>query len=55
MRTSLAEAERLRQSLLADPGRGDSLKTIIYRIELRPERSAEKIGCPPIRAKKARY
>ena len=42
MRTSLAEAERLRQSLLADAGRGDLLKTIIARVvlskraELRP-------------------
>jgi hypothetical protein len=32
----LAEAERLRQSLLADAGRGDLLKTIIDRVELRP-------------------
>ena len=32
----MAEAERLRQSLLADAGRGDLLKTIIDRIELRP-------------------
>jgi hypothetical protein len=32
----LAEAERLRQSLLADTGRGDLLKTIIDRVELRP-------------------
>src|SRR5580704_19409028 len=31
---SLAEAERLRQSLLADAGRGDLLKTIIDRVEL---------------------
>jgi len=31
----LAEAERLRQSLLADAGRGDLLKTIIDRVELR--------------------
>ena len=30
---SLAEAERLRQSLLADAGRGDLLKTIIDRVE----------------------
>jgi hypothetical protein len=28
---SLAEAERLRQSLLADGGRGDLLKKIIHR------------------------
>src|ERR1700730_15219113 len=33
---SLAEAERLPQSLLADAGRGDLLKTIIDRVELRP-------------------
>src|SRR6266446_2172043 len=33
---SLAEAERLRQSPLADAGRGDLLKTIIDRVELRP-------------------
>ena len=33
--TSLAEAERLRQNLLADAGRGDLLKTIIDRVELR--------------------
>ena len=32
----MAEAERLRQSLLADAGRGDLLKTIIDRVELRP-------------------
>jgi hypothetical protein len=32
----LAEAERLRQSLPADAGRGDLLKTIIDRVELRP-------------------
>src|SRR5438105_938012 len=32
----MAEAERLRQSLLADAGRGDLLKTIIERVELRP-------------------
>jgi hypothetical protein len=32
----VAEAERLRQSLLADAGRGDLLKTIIDRVELRP-------------------
>jgi len=32
----LPEAERLRQSLLADAGRGDLLKTIIDRVELRP-------------------
>src|SRR5438552_16527678 len=31
---SLAEAERLRQSLPADAGRGDLLKTIIDRVEL---------------------
>src|SRR5207248_8851305 len=31
-----AETERLRQSLLADAGRGDLLKTIIDRVELRP-------------------
>src|SRR5882762_8772547 len=30
----MAEAERLRQSLLADAGRGDLLKTIIDRVEL---------------------
>jgi hypothetical protein len=34
----LAEAERLRQSLLADAGRGDLLKTIIDRVELRSAR-----------------
>jgi hypothetical protein len=33
---SLAEAERLRQSLLADGGRGDLCKTIIDRVEFRP-------------------
>jgi hypothetical protein len=33
---SLAEAERLRQSLLSNAGRGDLLKTIIDRVELRP-------------------
>jgi hypothetical protein len=32
----LAEAERLRQSLLADADEGDLLKTIIDRVELRP-------------------
>ena len=32
----MAEAERLRQSLLADAGRGDLLKTIIDWVELRP-------------------
>src|SRR5258708_3622153 len=32
----MAEAERLRQSLPADAGRGDLLKTIIDRVELRP-------------------
>src|SRR5258708_5353635 len=32
----LAEAERLRQSPLADAGRGDLLETIIDRVELRP-------------------
>jgi hypothetical protein len=32
----MAEAERLRQSLLADAGQGDLLKTIIDRAELRP-------------------
>jgi hypothetical protein len=32
----MAEAERLRQSLRADAGRGDLLKTIIDRVELRP-------------------
>jgi hypothetical protein len=32
----LAEAERVRQSLLADAGWGDLLKTIIDRVELRP-------------------
>jgi hypothetical protein len=32
----MAERERLRQSLLADAGRGDLLKTIIGRVELRP-------------------
>ena len=32
----MAEAERLRQSLLADAGREDLLKTIIGRVELRP-------------------
>jgi hypothetical protein len=31
----MAKAERLRQSLLADAGRGDLLKTIIDRVELR--------------------
>src|ERR1700736_387338 len=31
----MAEAERLRQSLLADAGRGDLLKTTIERVELR--------------------
>ncbi|HEY2539065.1 MAG TPA: hypothetical protein VGI28_06140, partial [Stellaceae bacterium] len=33
---ALAQAERLRQSLLTDPGRGDLLKTIIDRVELSP-------------------
>src|SRR4051812_12008805 len=32
---SLAEAERLRQRLLADAGRRDSLKTVLDRVELR--------------------
>jgi hypothetical protein len=30
----MAEAERLRQSLLTDAGRGDLLKTMIDRVEL---------------------
>src|ERR1700738_1350430 len=47
---SLAEAERLRQSLLADAGRGDLLKTIIDRVELRPERSADDPVTPFRRA-----
>jgi site-specific DNA recombinase len=33
---ALAEAERLRQGLLSDLGRGDLLKTIIERVELGP-------------------
>ena len=32
----MAEPERLRQSLLADAGRGDLLKRITDRVELRP-------------------
>ena len=47
---SLAEAERLRQSLLADAGRGDLLKTIIDRSSsVRTEGSKEKWPEPKFR------
>src|SRR5271165_2863011 len=46
----MAEAERLRQSLLADAGRGDLLKTIIDRVELPSERSADDPVARPAHA-----
>ena len=42
------EAERLRQSLLPDAGRGDLLKTIIDRVELRPNGLRMMQASPPL-------
>jgi hypothetical protein len=45
---ALAQAERLRQSLLTDPGRGDLLKTIMGRAQ--PQRPADDPVARPARA-----
>jgi hypothetical protein len=45
----MAEAERLRQSLLADAGRGDLLKTIIaYRLEQMGRAPSERSADDPV-------
>jgi hypothetical protein len=45
----MAEAERLRQSLLADAGRGDLLKTIIaYRLEQTGRAPSERSADDPV-------
>src|SRR6185369_18072722 len=45
----MAEAERLRQSLLADAGRGDLLRTIIaYRLEQTGRAPSERSADDPV-------